>query len=1119
MDVRRRTHASFNLHLAPKLRLGNALRGSSASQAATAESSQNAGKQRIQEVRSQAGAWERGDWERGAGFALFLFRAAGQTSSGTLVWACFLLFAGAAWADDSQVEFNRDVRPILSEYCFQCHGPDSAQRKAQLRLDVEADAKADRDGTPAIVPGKPALSELLARVTSDDDDLCMPPADTKRQLNAVQIATLRRWIAAGAPWQQHWSFIAPQRPEPPAVERGDWVRNPIDAFVLARLERAGLAPSPEADRATLIRRLSLDLTGLPPTPAEVDAFLDDNDPHAYARLVDRLLESSRYGERMAAVWLDAARYADTSGYQSDGPRYMWRWRDWVIEALNNNMPFDQFTIEQIAGDMLPGATLEQRIASGFNRNHRGNAEGGIVPEEYAVEYVVDRVDTTATVWLGLTLACARCHEHKFDPITQREFYRVFAYFNNVPEYGRALKEGNSPPWIKAPTREQRKELRALETQLKQAEDRFASLAGALNKAQAAWESQIATEEPIRWSPGEGLVAHYPLDDSLAAELPEAPEARFAEGEAAYADGKLRRAAQFDGRRFVDAGDVARFGYFDAFSASAWVHPQAAEGTILSRMKNTARADGWSLHLAKGRLQVNLVKRWLDDAIRVETKTLLPPNRWHHVAVTYDGSRVADGIRVYFDGVRQPINVLLDGINQTFENDEPLRIGAGNSTFRGLVDEVRIYDRALAGDEAAWLAVPESIDRIAAISPTKRSAGQAGKLRAWFLRHQAPEEIQAAWREKAALQRRRAEFVEAIPTVMVMEEMDPPRETHVLLRGQYDKPGERVTPGLPGSLPPLPEGVANNRLGFARWLVDPSNPLTARVAVNRYWQLLFGAGLVRTVEDFGTQGTPPTHPLLLDWLATEYVRNGWDTKALLKTIVTSATYRQSSRVTKELLQRDPQNRLLARGARFRLSAETIRDQALAASGLLIEKVGGPSVKPYQPPGLWKEIATYTDYEQGSGPDLYRRSMYTYWKRTVAPPGMVAFDAATRESCRVRQTRTNTPLQALTLMNDVTYVEAARVLAERVMAEVKTPEARIAQAFRRATARQPEPVELQILTAGYRAHLARFRADPEGAEKLASTGEHPRREGLDTTELAALTAVASLILNLDEVITKE
>ncbi|OAI54603.1 hypothetical protein AYO44_03415 [Planctomycetaceae bacterium SCGC AG-212-F19] len=1030
------------------------------------------------------------------------------------------------------VEFNRDIRPILSDACFTCHGPDKARRKADLRLDTEEGAFADLGDTKIITPRNLTKSELYQRLVTPNAKKRMPPASTGRKLTEREVQLLARWIEQGAKWEPHWSFIPPKRSAKPQVTQSSWVRNPIDAFILARLEALGLSPSPEAERATLVRRVTLDLTGLPPTPEEVTAALSDKADDWYEKVVDRLLASPRYGEHMAIRWLDAARYADTNGYQSDGERTMWRWRDWVIGAFNKNMPFDQFTVEQIAGDLLAKSNLDQKTATGFNRNHRGNAEGGIIPEEYAVEYVADRVETTATVWMGLTMTCARCHDHKYDPVKQREYYQLFAFFNNLPERGKAIKYGNSPPFIRTPTPDQQEQLEQIEVKLRIAGKMWEGLQPQLAQDQAAWEKGLGAGsktqlQRIEWTPTEHLVARIPLDRG---------DLRFEDGKSAYAPGRVGRAADLDGKRYVNAGDLGDFGFYDKFTLAAWVFPKGTQGgTILSRMTDTARADGYSVRLENGKLHLNLIKRWLDDAIRVETERALPPDRWYHVAVSYDGSRLADGVKVYVDGRPATLKVVLDDLNQSFKTKEPLRIGAGGGSdtrFTGLIDDVRIFNNSLPADDVALIACTDPITDILALAAAKRSHVQARKLRAYFLEKHAAPPVREARQSLIALRHAREALVETLPTTMVMEEMPKPRATFVLARGEYDKPGTKVTSDVPAIFPRLPapaprgpglgEPVGFNRLDFARWLVDPAHPLTARVAVNRYWQSYFGTGLVKTVDDFGAQGEWPSHPELLDWLATEFGRTGWDVKAMHRVMVTSATYRQSSKVTKTLLEKDPENRLLARGPRLRLPAETIRDQALAASGLLVERVGGPSVKPYQPAGLWKDLVESAagDYVADRGPSLYRRSLYTFWKRTVAPPGMMTFDAAGREFCQVRQARTNTPLQALNLMNDITYVEAARVLGQRVMREGgATTDDRLALAFRLVMARTPRPAELQVLGAALRYHRSQFDKDREAALKLVTSGAHPRDEKLDPAELAAYTAVAGMILNLDEAITKE
>ncbi len=855
-------------------------------------------------------------------------------------------------------------------------------------------------------------------------------------------------------------------------------------------------PSPEADKATLIRRLTLDLTGLPPTLAEVDAFLADASPTAYEKVVDRLLASPRYGERMAFRWMEAARYGDTNGYQTDGPREMWRWRDWVIDAFNRNMPYTQFTIEQIAGDLLPNATLDQRIATGFNRNHRTSGEGGIIPEEYRVEYVADRAQTTATLWMGLTVGCARCHDHKYDPIPQKDFYRLFAYFNRIPnEQGFAWNYGNEDPRIKAPLPDQTRKLEELDHRIAEAEKHCDGLRPQLRESQRQWESHVPPESGADWSITTGSV---------------------------FVDGAKTDARHFDGRRLLEFdGKVADFDYLEPFTFAAWINPESANGAIVSHTEDYFEGMGHGLYLIDGKIRLHIIRRWTDLGIRVETVKPIPLNQWQHVLATYDGERKAAGVRVYLNGEPQEIRVLFDQNNEPIHHPKtPLRIGAGGGLrFVGAIGEVRIYNRALGPEEAAILAARESIGQIAAIPELKRSRGQSAKVAAYYLEQAATPDVRNAFSELAALRSERKQFYDRIPTVMVMADSATPRDTFLLKRGAYDSPGEKVTAGLPEVFAQLPSGWPNNRLGLARWLVDRANPLTARVTVNRFWQSYFGFGIVKTVDDFGSQGEWPVHPELLDWLATEFMDSGWNVKAMQKTIVMSATYRQASRTTAELLQKDPDNRLLARGPRFRLGPDMIRDQALAVAGLLVDKQGGPSVKPYQPPGLWQELSG-GGYKQDAGEGLYRRSLYTYWKRTVAPPFMVNFDSPNREQCTVFENRTNSPLQALDLMNDVTFLEASRKLAERMMAEGgPRKEQRVDYGFRLVLAHSPETRQRAVLLKTLEQFESSYRQDTARALEFLKQGDSPVRPGFDTVELAAYTGLASLLLNLDESITKE
>ena len=664
----------------------------------------------------------------------------------------------------------------------------------------------------------------------------------------------------------------------------------------------------------------------------------------------------------------------------------------------------------------------------------------------------------------------------------------------------------------------------LDDELRAAEQEFSGLESETTAVQKRWEESLLDSARVDWVLRDQLVVHHPLDGDIASlHTEESVNPKLEDGQPRFISGRLGEAASFDGKRFIDAGDVANFVYDDQFTLAAWIYPKAPDGVIVSRAKDGEQGEeGYGLYLSGGKVQVNLSQRWLDDGVRVETEDALPLYEWQHVLVTYDATRIPTGFRIYVNGQSQKLTHLLDGINNRIRQDEPLRIGASGAPrprFQGHIDDVRIYKASLTPAQAAVVSTAESVSEIAKLAPEKRTKAQSDKLRLCFLDQYAPQHIQQAWRRLVELQRQREHLWDSFPTVMVMQENEPRRDTFRLIRGSYDSPGEKVSPGVPAILPPLPESQEKNRLTFARWLVDPSTPLPARVTVNRFWQMYFGTGLVKTAENFGSQGERPTHPALLDWLATTFIDSGWDVKALQRTIVTSATYRQSSKVTPAFFEKDPDNRLLARGPRFRLPAQMIRDQALAIAGLLGEEIGGPSVKPYQPPGLWTEISGQ-DYQQDHGENLYRRSLYTFWKRTAAPPSMVTFDSTTRETCTVRQTRTNTPLQALNLMNDVTYVEASRVLAERMITEGgTTPEERVSFAYRLATAREPQTEERKVLVEGFYHHLDRYQTDRTAALKLVSEGEYPRNQTLDVAEVASYTVLASLILNLDETITKE
>ncbi len=983
--------------------------------------------------------------------------------------ACVLLLPGRAWAG-----YADEILPILSDRCFQCHGPDAKERKAGLRLDTfeGATAQLDGEGRVAVAPGDVENSVLLERIFAADEDLRMPPIESKLVLTDSEKVILRDWVASGAAYEKHWAFVAPRRPEIPALLEGDGQRHPIDAFVARRLRAAGLDFSPEASPERLLRRLSLDLTGLPPTPEEVAAFVEAyaaDGEMAYAATVDRLLESPRYGETMALPWLDAARFADTDGYQFDGPRFMWRWRDWVIEAYNAKMPFDQFTVEQLAGDLLPGATMEQRMATGFNRNHRYNSEAGLVPEEFLLENAVDRVDTTGTLWMGLTVGCARCHDHKYDPISQRDYYQMIAFFNSVPEAGRAIKSGNSEPVMIAPTKEQQVELAKREAQLAAAAAKASAVRGP--------DSDLCEEGPL-------------INRKLARQF--LPEALVLRGETSHAlKGLDKKSALRANQRFT---------------VSFWLRPDSlSNGVILSRQNTGSTRPGIEVALVDGgRIRFDLITRWLAGVGRVTSKTRLRAGEWVHLALSNDGSQSANGQHLYLNGQRLETEVSYNSNSNVggVSEGRPIVLGGGvrpgARSIQGALRDLRLYQTDLWPEEMALLGLPEE-------APERRRFAR--------IRDTDAQATYVKRREELDHYRR------TLPTVMVMEEAPEPKATFIRNRGVYHDLGDRVERDVPGHFPPMREEWSRDRLGFARWLVSPEHPLTARVAVNRYWQKYFGTGLVKTAEDFGVRGEKPSHPELLDWLATEFVRSGWDVAAMQRLIVTSRTYRQQSRLTPALLEKDPGNRLLARGPRLRLSGHAIRDQALYVSGLLQERIGGPSVSPYQPADLWAEMSMGMKYKQSKGADLYRRSLYTIWKRTVAPPAMSVFDSADREACWVARKETNTPLQALTLLNETGFVESARHLAVRLLRESERGGDPVGFGFRLVTARGPLPRERAVFERALAEFRASYAEDPQAAARLIRTGASPVSQAFPEIEIAAYTALANVFLNLDEVITKE
>jgi len=1017
------------------------------------------------------------------------------------------------------IDFTRQIRPILANNCLKCHGPDGAERKAGLRLDVREVALAPAEsGEKAIVPGKPEQSELIKRINSADPDQRMPPAESKKSLTDDQRALLARWIAEGAKYQTHWAFIAPQRPAIPESNNPTWPRGSIDRFILARLAKEGLAPSPEGNRYTLIRRLTLDLTGFPPTPAEINAFLADDRPDAYERVVDRLMASPHFGERLAVDWLDAARFADTHGYHIDAGRDMTRWREYVIESFNRNTPYDRFVLEQLAGDLLPETgdperDLAQKIASGFNRNHMINFEGGAIPEEYLNAYIVDRVNTTGTVFLGLTVACTQCHDHKYDPLTQREFYQLYAFFNHVPEEGLDGRKGNAVPLVRVPSAQQKADLTQLAADIQRLEARIASPGEEVDAAQAAWERSLVSQSDDAWKP-------LTLGTLVSA------------GGATLAQQDDKSILATGANPATDTYELTAPGVTGAITA---IRLEALPHESLNG-KGPGRSVNGNIVLTD--VRVALVA---DDTIKQPRKVKLK-------SATASFSQKDFSVAAAIDDNSSTGWAILPEVGKAnsaiFELDQKLDVAKGETLQIALVFESKFGQHQLgrfrlsatsAANPQGAASLPESVAAALRVPIEKRTAEQTAEVRKHYREEVSPV-VRQLKAELAALVMRREALDAQIPTSMVMQESPQPRETFLLVRGAYDKKGDKVAAAVPSFLPPLAEGLPNNRLGLARWLVDESNPLTARVTVNRYWQLLFGTGLVKTAEDFGTQGELPSHPELLDWLAVEFEEKGagdrgqgvgWDVKRLIRRLASSATYRQASAISPALAAKDPENRLLARGPRYRLQAEFIRDQALFVSGLYDRRIGGRSVSPYQPSGLWEELMSRADgdnwtaqkYTQDHGADLYRRTMYTFWKRTCPPPSLATLDAPDRETCTVRRSRTNTPLQALVLMNDPTYVEAARKFAERILREGgDSTKERLAFAFQCVTSRPPTATELAVLAGVLERQQGVFRADPGAAKKLLAIGESPADAALDPAELAAWAMVASAILNTDEAVTK-
>ena len=1052
-----------------------------------------------------------------------------------------LLSSTAGIAADAPLEFNRDIRPILAENCFACHGPDSAARKGGLRLD-QRDAAMEKK---AIIPGQVTESELVRRIESHDADEVMPPTASKKPLSDAHKEILKRWIAQGAEYQPHWSFLAPVRPRVPAVSDQTWVKNPIDAFVLAQLEAKGLTPAPEADRRTLARRLSLDITGLPPSPEVVQNFVSDKSPHAYEILVDALLESPQWGEHRGRYWLDAARYADTHGIHFDNFREMWSYRENVIAAFNRNQSFDQFTIDQLAGDLLPNRSLDQQIASGFNRCNITTNEGGTIPEEYYVLYARDRTDTVAQVWMGLTAGCAVCHNHKFDPLSQREFYELAAFFNNTTQNAMDGNIKDTPPVIVVAKEDERPRFATLTAEIATARQAVDARRAEAKPVFESWMATATLDSLLPTIPSKNLALHAPLNEGQGkitkVMVNGTPRDLPLNDDAKWIDGVSSKALELN-HAATDVPEAGDFEKDQPFSYVAWVKPQPNDstGAIVARMDKPSEYRGWDMWIQSRRIGTHIVSSWPTDALKVITQKQMKANEWTHVAVTYDGSSKAAGVKIYYNGVPQGTNIEVDTLRSSIRTPAPFRIGERSASDPAIatgIQDLRLYQSVLSPAEVESLAKVTRFTGIFAKVANERSDAEKAEVYPWWL-----GAIDQNFRQRTAeLASKEAEqnAIKARGTVaLVMNEKTEEAMAYVLMRGEYDKRGDPVKPSTPAALSPFPESGPRNRLGLAQWLLEPSHPLTARVTVNRFWQELFGTGIVRTAGDFGIAGELPSNQELLDWLAVEF-REGtphlqwpnksattptpWDVKRLFRLLLTSNTYRQAAITTKLKLEKDPQNRLLSRGPRFRMDAEMIRDSALAISGLLVKKIGGPSVKPYQPDGVWEAVAMKEsnthDYVRDHGENLYRRSLYTFWKRSAPPASMEIFNATARETCTVRRERTNTPLQALVTLNDTQFVEAARNLAQQVLKTTGTDEtARLNLMATRVLARPFRDSELGIVRQSLGELKAYYQAHADDAAKLIAEGESKADPAISPADLAAWTMLANEVMNLDEALNK-
>lgn len=1064
-----------------------------------------------------------------------------------------------------KIDFNFHIRPILSDRCFKCHGPDEKALKAELRLDLEATAfaKLKSGAGYAFVSGKPHKSAAVERILSHDPEFQMPPPKSNLSLTSTEKALIIKWIEQGAEWKKHWAFTPPKKTAIPTNKNTIWATNEIDHFILQKMENAGLKPSPPAPLETQLRRLTLDLTGLPPTLDEIDEFLSDNAPDAFEKAIDRLLASPHFGERMAMDWLDLARYADTHGYQDDGFRNTWPYRNWVIDAFNENMPYDQFVTEQLAGDLLPQPTDDQLIATCFNRNHPQSQEGGVVDEEYRVEYVADRTNTFGKAFLGLTMECARCHDHKYDPVSQKEYYSLFAFFNNNNDAGIVPYNGEAAPTLILLSEEVKTKLEKLRPQIDSLEKELlpenfiedfkkwlnetrknpkATLSkneGLLADFDFEYDKEISLsrinlekEPPKNINPKDSTIAYFnhaknKLDANIWGHKDERP---------LFVEGKIGKGVQFVGDAGIRFNRDLDFDRNQPFAVSLWVKllENGIEGPIFGKGNGDAEGyRGWLCKLNKdGTLSFQFNHVWPDNCIDLQTIDAIEAGAWTHIVLNYNGNSKASGIQIFINGKKPGVKVwkdnlqksILHGTNKSNWWSHPFLIGieTRKSIKNVIMDELKIYKRQLSDIEIESLFLNNNIfNQLLQTPENKLSDEQESHLLETWLLRRFNEKYNKNLNAIIKLREAENQLLTDQPEIMVMKERDELRPTFILERGAYDAPAEAVMANTPQSLPEFPDTLPRNRLGLAKWLTDAKNPLTARVVVNRIWAMFFGKGLVETQEDFGSQGSLPTHPELLDWLAVDFMENDWNVKALIKKIVLSSTYRQSSLASETAREIDPQNIYYSHFPAHQLPAEIIRDQALAASGLLVRKIGGPSVYPYQPEGIWEALATRNaiKYKQQHGDSLYRRSIYTVWKRSAPPPSMLSFDAPDRYFCMVRRQKTSTPLQSLVLMNDPQFVEAARMLGERMIKETDGNVAtKVTFAFRALTGRKPQEKELQILENLYDEQFQVFKKDLKKSKDWLSSGEYPMDKKLNKTELATCAFIASTIMNFDEFVIK-